>query len=100
MLAFSSTRGAVFIHHPRWPRKKRAPARNAETKVEGYSHRVYLSGGFTTEAIKRSAEMSRVLCWTRALPTLRSSLLHRGLLPVDKQAITFSLALVAHVSSA
>jgi hypothetical protein len=56
--------------------------------------------GFTAEALKHSAGMSRVLCWTRALPTLRSSQLHRGLLTIDKQAIAFSLALVADGSMA
>jgi hypothetical protein len=55
---------------------------------------------FRPEAIKHSAGMSRVLCRTRASPTLWTLLLHRGLLTVDNQAIAFSLALLADNSMA
>jgi hypothetical protein len=40
--------------------------------------------------------MPRVLRWARALPSLRTFLLHRRLATVDDQAVAFSSALAAY----
>jgi hypothetical protein len=40
--------------------------------------------------------MPSVLRWARALPSLRTLLLHRGLATVDDQAVALSLALAAY----
>jgi hypothetical protein len=45
-----------------------------------------------------SAGMSRVLRRARALPSLRTLLLHRGLATVDNQAVALSSALAAYGS--
>jgi hypothetical protein len=44
----------------------------------------------------RSARMPRVLRWARALPSLRTLLLRRGLATVDDQAVALSSALAAY----
>ena len=58
--------------------------------VLGHSNINFING-----ASGRSARMPNVF---RALPSLRTLLLHRGLTGVDKQAIALSLALAAYRS--
>jgi hypothetical protein len=45
-----------------------------------------------------SEGMSRVSRWARALPSLRTLLLHRGLATIDDQAVALSTALAAYGS--
>jgi hypothetical protein len=45
---------------------------------------------------EQSARMPGVLCWARALPSLRSLLSQRSRTTIDDQAVAFPLALVAY----